>query len=301
MSASARQWGCIALSSALLQGAVPTHLEAARIAAADEAAAPAKGGVESKLALLARMLDSDQVAQRIAAAPDPQARAKLDEARAARARAIELMGREHYGAAEQAANDALRLLREAMRAVSASTRDEASLRADYQARLDRVRGFREAYERIQSEKSRARGGVLDEGALDALVAQAGQQARAGHYQEASALLNRASAFLETALTRLRDRETLVHELKFASVEEELRYERDRNQSYVLLLEIVIAEQKVQTGARATVQRAIESNLQARAQADEAARRADTKSALQILETATHALSQALRQAGVPVP
>lgn len=292
-----RHCGCLALACLLARSACCAEAEPAPRAGADAATVKAAA---NKLGLLARMLEGDTMARRVDASGNAVAQESFKLARAAHQRAVAQQAQGDAAAADQSANEALRLLREALKAADSKSIDEAKRKADYQARRERVQGFREAYARIQAEKTRSRGGMLDEQQLDELVAQAEAQARQGRYDEGSQLLARASALLEQALTRLRDKETLVHELKFASVEEELQYERNRNQSYALLLDIVVAEKNT-PGLQDLVQGALSANQAARARAEAAEQGADVRAALRILEGATAALAQALRAAGVPVP
>lgn len=300
-----RQWSCLALACAIARSACcaeaqPGPRPEGEAASRASGEAAAERAAASKLALLAKMLEGDALAKRVEASGNAAAQDGFKQARAAHQRAAQAQAQGDFVGADRSANEALRLLRETLKAADAKSVDAVRSKADYQARHERVQGFRDAYTRIQAEKTRSRGGMLDEQALDELVSQAEAQARHGHYDDGSRLLARASALLEQALTQLRDKETLVHELKFASVEEELQYERNRNQSYALLLDIVVAE-KQNPGLQDLVQRALGANQAARTRAEAAEQSADVRGALRILEGATAALAQALRSAGVPVP
>lgn len=291
--------GCLALACLLVRSACCAEPETAP-RAGGEAVAPARAAAASKLGLLAKMLEGDAMNKRVAASGNAVAQEKMQQARAAHQSALALQAGGDHAGAEAGANDALRLLREALKAADNRTVDEERAKADYAARRERVLGFRDAYLRIQAEKSRARGGVLDDDQLNALITQAESLARQGRHEEGSQLLARAGGMLEQALTRLRDKETLVHELKFASVEEELQYERNRNQSYALLLDLVVSEKRT-AGLQEMVRKAIAENQAARARADATASGSDARGALKILEGATATLAQTLRAAGVPVP
>lgn len=293
------QWGGLALACVLAKVACGGDLDT--LPQAERDVTPAvKAAAASKLGLLGRMLEGDVMTKRVESSGNPLAQEKLHQARAVHQRAAAQQGAGAFSAADQSANEALRLVREALKAADNKVVDAARLKAEFQSRRERVLGFRDAYTRIQAEKTRSRGGMLDEGELETLVTQADALARQGRWEEGGQLLARAGVLLEQALTRLRDKETLVHELKFASAEEELQYERNRNHSYALLLDLVVSEKRT-AGLPELVQRAVAANQAALARADEAVRASDTSGALRILEGATAALAQTLRMAGLPVP
>ena len=111
----------------------------------------------------------------------------------------------------------------------------------------------------------------------------------------------ATLLLELTLTRLRDRETLVQTLEFATVEDEFRYERNRNRSYEMLVEIVLGERSLSPRARADAVATLAVNRGVREQADGLAAGGDARGALKVLEDSTGHLVTALRAAGVPIP
>ena len=63
-------------------------------------------------------------------------------------------------------------------------------------------------------------------------------AQKGDYLAANKHLFQAANLVEAALTRARDKETLVHQLKFETPEDEYAYELQRNNSNQLLIVVV---------------------------------------------------------------
>jgi ElaB/YqjD/DUF883 family membrane-anchored ribosome-binding protein len=165
----------------------------------------------------------------------------------------------------------------------------------------RVAGFREAYARINAEKARSRGGVLDEPALDGLLARAEKLLHEGNYKESLASLTRAAVMVESALMQIRNQETLVHELKFNSPEEEYAYERRRNQSYEMLVEMAMTEGKLASVSQEVGTAAMRENRAARERAEAALKAGQAKAGSRGLETATGRLMQVLRAGGLPLP
>ena len=93
----------------------------------------------------------------------------------------------------------------------------------------------------------------------------------------------------------------MQELKFDSIEDEFRYERSRNRSYEMLVQMALDEQRVSPRNRDSAVAAIAGNHGARDQADALATGGDAKGALALLEVSTGRLIAMLRSAGFPIP
>lgn len=257
-------------------------------------------GLCSKLQLLGRTLDGDAAA-RVEASGSREASQLLGLARQLNETAQQLQRGGDLASADDRANEALRTLGRALRAVPAPQEQADRWRAKYEEVRARVAGFRKAYARIVAENSRTRGGVLDESEVDALTLRAERLGRDGQYREGAALMERAAGMIETALTRLQDRETLVHELKFDSAEQEFAYESQRNLSYELLLELAVAEGRLDSVAPDARAAALQHNRVARERAEAVLRAGEVRAGIEMLETATAALVRVLRTAGLALP
>lgn len=270
-------------------------------AAAPRTAPVTEASVDSKLALVTRMTASDGAAQGIERSADPAALEHLQHARAALVRAAEARAGGRLPEADALVTEALAQVSVALRKVRNPREAAAQARRQYEELRARVVGFHEAYVRVIAEKSRSRGGVLEEGEVEAALRQAQAMARDDRHAEAVALLTREADRLELTLTRLRDRETLVQTLEFATIEDEVRYERNRNRSYEMLVEMVLGERSLSPRTRADAVATLAGNRGAREQADGLAASGDAKGALKVLEDSTGRLVSALRAAGVPIP
>jgi len=257
--------------------------------------------VDSKIALVTRMTAADGAADGIERSGDPSALERLTRSRLTLGRAREARAGGHLAEADALVTEALADVSAALRRVRNPKEAAAHARRQYEELRARVTGFHEAYLRVIAEKSRSRGGVLEEGEVELALRQAEALAKEGRHPEAVTLLAREAERLELTLTRLRDRETLVQTLDFANVEDELRYERNRNRSYEMLVEIVLGERSLSPRARADAVATLAVNRGAREQADRLAAGGDARSALTVLEDSTGRLVTALRAAGVPIP
>lgn len=273
----------------------------AAVAPADDEAKSGAGAraLEAKLQLIARLIDTETAV--IEASGNRDAIEQLQAALRLRQAAVDAHSRNDDAAGDGRASEALRALGQALRAVRSRQNDAAAWRSRYHEVRARVAGFRQAYARINAEKARSRGGVLDEPALDDLISRAEKLMHEGSHKESVTTLTRAAVMVESALMQIRDKETLIHELKFNSPEEEYAYDRSRNQSYEMLVEIAITEGKLASVSQEAGTAAMRENRAARERAQAALRAGDAKAGIRMLETATAALMQVLREGGLPLP
>lgn len=268
--------------------------------AGDEAKSPAAGrALEAKLQLIMRIIDTETAA--IEASGNRDAIEQLEAAVRMRKAAVDARLRHDDAEADGHASGALRALGQALRAARSGQADAAAWRSRYYEVSARVAGFREAYARINAEMARTRGGVLDEPALDALVSQAQTQLQQGSYRESVATLVRAAVMVESALMQMRDKQTLVHELRFNSPDEEYAYEGSRNQSYEMLLQLAMTEGRLASVSQEAGVAALRDNSVARERAQAALHAGDAKAGIRLLEAATADLMQVLRAGGMPLP
>lgn len=270
-----------------------------------EPVAPARaadgGAAESKLRLLDSMLASPGTGGRLERSESVAVRERLASVRSLRVRAGEALEAGRAAEAETAVNLALKEMGAALRLAGNPEEQREAARRRASELVDRVAGFRDAYRRVVAEKSRSRGGTLDEGALDEALERARHFVRDDRSGEAVALLTPWGERLETELTRLREKQTLVHELRFDSPEAEYAYERGRNHSYELLVGIALKDGGLAIRVRDAAMQAVRDNEEVRARADAAARDGAAADALHLLEQSTGTLIQMLRSAGMPIP
>ncbi len=257
--------------------------------------------VRSKLRLLESMLAPGGPAGRLEGASDEAVRKGAAMARQRHGTAVEALAGGRLTEADAELSAALRELGAALRQSGDPEQARRLARRRYADLVDRVKGFRDAYDRIVADTSRAREGTLDMAELDGAVAQAAGLAGEGRHGDAVEVLGRQAEKLEAAITRLRERETLVHELRFETPEAEYVYERERNRSYELLIGIALREPGAEERIGPAAQRAVTANHQTRSAAQSIFDRGDAAEAVHVLEEGTATLIRVLRQAGFPIP
>lgn len=170
----------------------------------------------------------------------------------------------------------------------------------YRARRESVDALRDALQRIGSEspQSGASARPVLESTRGQLEFSAGL-ARQGRFVEARDLLDQAYLLLKVNIEGLRRGQTLVHEKKFASAEEEYAYERDRSDSYILLVRMFIGWDGQGTAPRHGER--VASGLSVRRDAETLAAGGKHADAVKSMEQSTLILTQVLRLLGLPIP
>jgi tetratricopeptide (TPR) repeat protein len=201
--------------------------------------------------------------------------------------------------AEPSLNEALRLLSELSRSAHVVSEDE--LKARYQKSLREVEALRKAFAEVVAEKGEKARSALDTADNDRLIEKARYLAQTGHYDKAAELLETAHEHTAIALSKLRAKETLEHRLVFEGPADEYRYERDRYESSVMLVRLMIAERKPPPKALRQVERHVDLARALDGEASQHASLGDYETAIRKQEAAGRELNNALRKIGVFVP
>lgn len=254
----------------------------------------------SKLRLLQSLLDGSPVVSRIGSSSAVDAKRQLDDARSALASAQVDLKVRRYREAEEAIDRGLRALTAAAQTVADATRSATLDRQQFTQMRRQTISYREAVKDIFADGGEHATGPVDLYAIDELLLSADGLANENRYADANAMLARARSQLESALVASRDKQTLVHELKFGSLEEEYAYEQQRNRAQEMLIEMITSQRPL-AAAHQIIASMVERNASLRARAEAMAAAGDVKQAIATLEQATQRLNAALRIAGIPVP
>ena len=248
------------------------------MAAAETAASRAV--LEQKVKLLESYLASTTVA-RIEAAGDNEANAELQRARsifaAARTALVD-------GDLERAAAG----LDEALRTASAATagarsrprRTAAQSKTEYEHLRGQILNYATALDRNPRPGEDKAGAERDRARLGQILDTASSHADAGRYDLARDALAEAYRLAVLAITAQRKGETTVFRLAFETPADEYSYERKRNDSYEMLVEITVGEKKSPpSDLTATVDRLVGESRQLRERATAAASAGDYPAAI----------------------
>lgn len=290
-----RRWPLAAIVS-LVVGMPVQHLTGAQADGSDVAAMRA---LSSKLQLLGRLVHGEDLVRRVAASDDDAAREALSRAQELWQLADASFAVGDNDAAADYAGEGLTAVTAVSRMVVDTQRRHSEDKARYETMRRRVLSFTEAFQRVVLEKQdRAIAGLLNQPEVTRLLGEAEQYASRDDYTHAIEHVTHASDLVETALARARDRDTLLHELKFDTPEDEYSYEQQRNMSYRMLVDILEQEKADNTEGLARIRAAVEENTRIRGEAEGLMKSGDVRAAISKLEEGTEKLARVLRMSGL---
>jgi len=100
---------------------------------------------------------------------------------------------------------------------------------------------------------------------------------------------------------VRQGDTLVRSLNFASKEEEYVYELDRNDTHQMLIKVLLDEKRGSGSIDGMLKGYVDKAQALRGQAQSAAQRKDWTDGIRLLEESTAELVRAIRNAGIYIP
>lgn len=254
--------------------------------------------VSRKIDLLGRLVQNSSAATRIENSDNDDAKALLKQARSAWENAVIKLEVMNIDQAEISAKEGLIIMTRASSAVADTTRLKNERLVRYKQLRERIDSFTDAFQRIASEKQESISYLLDMENIEKTMNQADKLAKENNYTEANKLLAGAADSVEFALAKARHKETLLHELKFNSLEEEFAYEKQRNHSYMLLADLIKKNKKVEEKRLQEFQSSLDENEKMRRKADDMVRNGNIEGAIRALENGTQNLARTLRASGV---
>lgn len=256
---------------------------------------------EQKALFLRNLVGGSVAAMMIEESGDEVARQALARARALVEKADDDLAAGRLDEADAKLDEAVQLVNTETRRLSQGDVREKRAQLAYEKRLKAVRTFLAAYDRVAEEKARSDAFATQIGALQDLVSAAEALAKDGKVAEARALLDKAYFTAKSDIRELRQGDTLVRSLSFATPEDEYDYEIDRNDSHVMLLRLALSENPVggETEARIAQLRGDAEALRRQAEGEAAAR--NHQAAIATLSRSTDALLKAIRMTGIFIP
>jgi hypothetical protein len=256
--------------------------------------------LELRLEAVGKLLESSSAARQVEASGDARAKEKRDKARDIHKRALEAYRGGDLATSSRLLPEASVLMFEAVRLAAPEQVTAEKARHDFNARQESVKSLLAAYGRIASEKRDARAGETTR-AIESSLAEAKQLGEGGRYVEGRAVLDRAYLVAKAAIGSVRQGDTLVRSLNFASKEEEYAYELDRNDTHRMLIKVLLDEKRGAADVERMVKGYVDKAGELRQQAEAAAAGKDWTGGIRLLEASTAELVRAIRNAGIYIP
>lgn len=260
--------------------------------------------IQSRIESVGRLVNSSSAAEKVAESGKPEALAMQREARKLQQAAEDAHGAGEFAEAKELLGQATRKMFEAARLAENGDNRIRKQQHDFDQRLASVDALLEAYERIGHEKQIDKQPVEEtRAAINAKVDAAQALRREQKLEQARATLDEAYLSAKVAIEQLRGGDTLVRHLNFASDEEEYVYELDRNDTHLMLVDILLREKlsNAKSGMEKLVAQFMDKAEQLRSRAEEQAAGGHYGPAVETLELSTKEIVRAIRSAGVYIP
>lgn len=271
-------------------------------AAQDKPRVPVDQSVtQQKAELLTRLVTRSVAAQRITESGDPSAIAQLESARQLVKEAETDLKAGNYMAANEKLDVALDMVNHETRRLSEAEVAAESLQRTYDRRLKTVRTFLAAYERVADEKQADAATTAQILEIRRLVGEAEALAAKRNLEPGIELLDQAYRTARGDIRDLREGETLTRSLDFETPEAEYAYEKNRNDSHVMLLKFAISEQQPSGERMTAIERLRTGAVTLRSDGESLARTGDYPNAIRALVRSTDELLKAIRMSGIYIP
>lgn len=264
------------------------------------AGVPSRETLQQRIGAMSTLIETSSGAKQVDSSANPAAQSRRTVARVL-FRAADAAFREgDLASTSSLLDEASRAMFEAVRLAAPEQVAADKDRRDFNARLESTKALIEAQKRIGREKGRNK---ADEGSGNAetFLARAEELALGGDLAGARLALDRAYLTVKAAVRGMRSGDTLVRSLSFASKAEEYHYELDRNDTHLMLVNILLAEKRANVTIDAMVKRALNEAGQSRKSAEASAIKQDFDGGVRFLEESTRELVRAIRGAGVYIP
>jgi hypothetical protein len=281
-------------AGAQVQGDAPTSVPAVR--------PEEKEQLGRRLASVATLIEKSSAGKQIESSAIPEALAKRDKARELRLEAERAYRSENYPNASRLLDQAAKMMFEGVRLASPEQVTQEKKQRDFDSRMESVKALLSAQKRISIEKNAGAKGKEISNKIETQMQEASALANAKKLDQARALLDQAYVTAKKAIESMRDGDTLVRSLDFATKEEEYRYEIDRNDTHQMLVKVLLDEKRATNPSlEGMVQRYLEQAASLRKTAESSASKGDYVMGIKLLEDSTKELVRAIRGAGVYIP
>lgn len=264
---------------------------------------PERAIVEQKQVLVARILADSPISARVAGGTNADAKQNLARAARLHKQAQVQLDKGQITAADRSLNDAMRSISKARRLVAAPGIRENAEQQRHAELLQSIEVLEMSYQRNVERRSKWLAQVGDEDLqrVKILVNRAREIASSGQFLAANAVLVGAQRDMISSYNRLLGAAPLVYDLRFATAEDEYKYETERSRAYEGLVPAAIQEYQPSRDSVSRIDKLVAESRVLVAHARSHAEKKQFSSAIRSQHEATSKLQNALEVAGVVVP
>jgi hypothetical protein len=258
---------------------------------------PDRAQLEKRLESVKTLLEKSSAAKQIEATRLPAALAEKAKAMDLWQQAKQAIEKNDLATAQKLLNEAPKVMFAAARLAEPQQVTAEKVKNDYNNRRESVKALLSAQKRIADEKGNKDAAKATK-EVEALLAEAEQQANAGRYDQARATVDKAYLVAKATVGSMREGDTLVRTLKFETKEEEYKYELDRNDTHLMLIKVLVEQQGK---GNSMIDSLVGKAAATREKAEKAASGGDHQDGIKLLEESTSDLVRAIRSAGIYIP
>lgn len=264
---------------------------------------PERAIVEQKQVLVARILADSPISARVAGGTNADAKQNLARAARLHKQAQVQLDKGQITAADRSLNDAMRSISKARHLVAAPGIRENAEQQRHAELLQSIEVLEMSYQRNVERRSKWLAQVGDEDLqrVKILVNRGREIASSGQFLAANAVLVRAQRDMISSYNRLLGAAPLVYDLRFATAEDEYKYETERSRAYEGLVPAAIQEYQPSRDSVSRIDKLVAESRVLVAHARSHAEKKQFSSAIRSQHEATSKLQNALEVAGVVVP
>ena len=172
---------------------------------------------------------------------------------------------------------------------------------DYKKKIESAKAMLDALKRIHKEKPRGEEGVALERQIAEKIDSAEQTRKKSDIASAKQQADAAFLLAKQSVINLRDGDTLVRSLNFATKADEYKYELDRNNTHKMLVTLLLQDKMSNPDIKKRVDAKMQEAAQYRQQAEAKAAKSQFEEAVKLLEESTKYIIHAIRAAGIYIP
>lgn len=256
---------------------------------------------DSRLRFVRKLIEDSSAARRVHSSNNPEIIKLYKQSHEYYDEAARVHAAGNYEATDAALMQATETMFKAVRLAENRQEVADKVQQDLDRQMASVKALLDAHKRIVGEKGNdAANQELRDAAKTNLKA-AEQLRDQGDFKQARKYIHEAYVAVKLAVSELREGDTLVRSLNFATKEEEYRYELDRNDTHKMLLKLLLKEKVQSEHSRNMVQSFVDKAAELRVTAEAQAAQGDYETAVKTLEQSTRQLVRAIRGAGIFIP
>lgn len=248
-----------------------------------------------------KLIEDSSAAILVDESNDKWAKVLKDSARQRYDKAVIAHKEGNYDAVKPLLSEAVSLMLKAVAATKNTERKDDKSYHDFENRRASVDALLAAHKRISNEKNMlaAHDALREEVEKEVAVAEA--LVNSGQIDMGRVHLDTAYDSLRLGIKALRGGDTLIRSLEFDSDEDEYEYELDRNDTHLMLVQVLVAERLEDESIREKVTPMLQEAARIRTEAEAQAGEGDFRRAVESLELSTRELVRAIRSAGIYIP